>query len=190
MRNRSLLKLAALAAVTAPALLGAARPAAAQALPDTKAPPIVTIRGGVYLPFNTRAKNDVGKTWYGGGVDYTFQQTPGVARTNVSLDYIERNSGGNTVRIVPLTVSQITLQNPEGTVRPYFGVGGGAYFIHQSVPNTIGVQENTNATAIGGFFVAGLDLPGNVMVEGRYHIISKVGSVNSGGLQLTAGVRF
>lgn len=191
MRKATLSKIAVLSALAgASALIGTARPAAAQGLPDTKKPAIVTIRGGVYFPFNARAKAAVGKTWYGGGLDYTFQQTPGVTRTNLSLDYIERNSGGNVVRIIPLTVSQFTLQNAQGTVRPYFGVGGGVYFIHQSVPNDVGIQENTNATALGGFIAAGLDLPGNVLVEGRYHIISKVGSINSSGLQLMAGVRF
>ena len=191
MRKATFSTLAALTALAgASALLGAARPAGAQGLPDTKKPAIVTIRGGAYFPFNSRAKQVIGKTWYGGGLDYTFQQTPGVSRTNLSLDYIERNSGGSDIRIIPLTVSEFSQQNPEGTIRPYFGVGGGVYFIHQNAPNDIGFQQNNNSTTLGGFVAAGLDLGSNFLVEGRYHIISKVGSINSSGLQVMAGVRF
>lgn len=192
MRTATFTKLAVLTALAgASALLGAARPVAAQDLPDTKKPTIGTIRGGLYLPFNSRAKSTVGKVWYGGGLDYTIRQTPGLSRTNISLDYIERNSGGNDIRVIPLTVSQFTEHgDPGATVRPYYGFGLGVYFVHENVPNSSGLQENKNGTAYGGFLAAGLDLPDNFLVEGRYHIISNVGSVNAGGLQLMAGLRF
>lgn len=192
MRTVTYTKLAALTALAgASVLLGAARPAAAQNLPDSKKPPIGTIRLGAYFPFNARAKDAIGKTWYGGGLDYTFQQTPGVSRTNLSLDYIERSSGGNTLRLIPVTVSQFTEHgDATTTVRPYFGIGGGVYFIHQNAPNSIGFQENKNATSLGGFVAAGLDLPSNFLIEGRYHIVSKVGDINSSGLQVMAGLRF
>lgn len=192
MRILSFRKLAAASAavgVGVLALLSVARPATAQILPDTPKPPVLTVRGGVYFPFNARAKNSIGKTWYGGGLDYAFQQTAGVSRTCVGLDYIERSSGSNTVRIIPLTVSQFSEQGSANGIRPYFGVGAGAYFVHQDIPNDIGVRENTNATALGGFVAAGLDLPGNFLVEARYHYITKVGSSNNSGLQVMAGVR-
>ncbi|MDQ2686753.1 MAG: hypothetical protein M3Y28_02685 [Armatimonadota bacterium] len=192
MRTATFTKLAVLTALAAAsALLGAARPAAAQGIPDTKKPTIGTVRAGLYFPFNSRAKNNVGKTWYDVGLDYTVHQTPGISRTNISLDYIERNSGGNDIRVVPLTVGQFTEHGEAGaTVRPYYGFGLGVYFVHENVPNSIGVQENKNGTAFGGFLAAGLDLPSNFLIEGRYHIISNVGSVNAGGLQVMAGLRF
>lgn len=191
MRTVTYTKLAVLTALAgASVLLGAAPPATAQGLADTKKPTIGTIRLGTYFPFNAAAKDTIGKTWYGGGLDYTFQQTPGVSRTNLSLDYIERSSGGNTLRLIPVTVSQFTEHGGENSVRPYFGLGGGVYFIHQNAPNSIGFQENKNATSLGGFLAAGLDLPNNFLIEGRYHIVSKVGDINSSGLQVTAGLRF
>ena len=174
------------------ALLGPARPAAAQGdVPTTSvSQPIVTVRGGVYLPFNSALKNASGKTLYGGGLDYNLQQKVGQSRTELSADYIERSSGGHTIRIFPVTISQFSIQSGQGGIRPYFGVGAGAYFINQTLPDSFGNNQTTNKTAIGGFLGAGLDLPSNLMIEARYHIIQKVGAYKADGLQLMAGFRF
>jgi outer membrane protein W len=194
MRIVSRLRSAALsgaAAAAALALIGMARPAQAQTvLPDAKSPTIGAIRGGVYFPFNSTVKTNVGKTFYGGGIDYTFQQKANISRTNLSVDYIERSSGGNDIRIIPVTFSEFALQSGQSGIRPYYGIGVGAYFIRQNIPDSIGNRENTNATALGGFLAAGLDLPDNLLIEARYHIIQKEGSANASGLQVTAGIRF
>lgn len=191
MRIISRFRAAALSGAAAAAVLALLGPAQAQTvLPDAKPPAIGAVRGGVYFPFNSTVKNNVGKTFYGGGVDYTFQQKAGISRTNLSVDYIERSSGGNTIRLVPVTFSQFALQAGNGGVRPYYGIGVGAYFVHQSIPDNVGNRDNRNDTVLGGFLAAGLDLPNNFLIEARYHIIQKVDDANSSGLQLTAGVRF
>ncbi len=174
------------------ALLGAGRPASAQTdIPTaSEQPPIVTVRGGVYFPFNSRLKANSGKTFYGGGLDYRIQGQPGVTRTELSVDYIERSSGGNTIRIIPVTVGQFALQLGQGTVHPYVGFGAGAYFVHENLPDNNDIQQNTNKVAIGGYVGAGLDLPSNLMVEARYHLIEKVGTYEPSGLQVMAGIRF
>ncbi len=185
------LTLTGTAAALALALLGAVRPAHAQTvLPADKPAPIGAIRGGVYFPFNSAAKNEIGKTLYGGGLDYTVQQQRGVSRTNLSLDYIERSSGGNNLRIIPLTVSEFSEQQGSSGVRPYLGFGAGVYFVHVKVPDNFDVEQTKNATALGGFVAAGLDLPDNFLVEARYHIIQSEGGINPSGLQVMAGIRF
>ncbi|MGC4099400.1 MAG: hypothetical protein QM706_20035 [Nitrospira sp.] len=125
-----------------------------------------------------------------GRPDYAFQQKPGLSRSNISLDYIERSSGGNTIRIFPVTVSQFSDSHGTGPIRPYYGIGAGVYFVRQNVPNDVGVQESRHKTALGGFLAAGLDLPSNLLVEARYHYITKVNDVNSSGLQVMVGIRF
>lgn len=195
MRTPSRLRTAVLSSTLAAgalALLGMAHPAAAQSdLPTADSQqPIVTVRGGVYFPFNARLKSNSGKTFYGAGLDYTIQQQLGQSRTELSVDYIERSSGGNTIRIIPVTVGQFTLRAGQNGIRPYLGIGAGVYFVHEQLPNDSGVQENTNKAAIGGYIGAGLDFPSNLLVEARYHIIQNVGTYNVSGLQLMAGIRF
>ena len=166
------------------------RPAAAQTPSDTKPPSILTVRGGAYFPSNTRVKNTTGTTWYGGGLDYHFQQKPGISRTVLSVDYIQRSSGGNQIRIIPVTVGQFTISgSPEAKYHPYYGVGAGAYFVHQTIPNDVGIVETNNVTAFGGYVAAGIEFKDNLLLEARYHILNKVGSATSSGLQVMAGFR-
>lgn len=183
---------AIMAAASAFALLGAARPAAAQnaVLSNSDTAPVAIVRAGAFLPFNSQLKDSVGKIFYSGGLDYIVHREPTVSRTEVSLDYIERSSGGNTARIIPLTIGQFMLHSPTGQVTPYLGFGAGAYFIHQNGLDSAGVRDSENKTAIGGFIAAGLDLPDNWIVEARYHLIQKVGLYNSSGLELMAGIKF
>ena len=77
-------------------------------------------------------------------------------------------------------------------MNPYFGIGVGVYFLHQDLNDTSGslTAQNTNKTAIGGFLAAGLDLPANLLIEARYHILQPEGGTNADGLQLMAGIRF
>lgn len=179
------------AAASAFAFLGAARPATAQSAPYVgDHAPVAIVRAGAFLPFNSQMKDNVGKIFYGGGLDYIIHREPTVSRTEVSVDYIERSSGGNDARIIPLTIGQFMLHGSSGEVTPYLGFGAGAYFIHQSGLDASGARENDNKTAIGGYIAAGLDLPDNLIVEARYHIIQKVGLYNSSGLQLMAGIKF
>lgn len=172
----------------------AAAPAQAQTPPDTKSPPIAAIRAGAYFPFNSTTKSMVGKTWAGGGLDYVIQQKPGLSRTVLSADYIERSSGGSNIRLIPVTIGEFMLQGAgEGqnnNVRPYLGIGTGAYFVHQNLPNNTNGDTSKDTTTIGGYLSAGLDISSNFLVEARYHILPKIGGINSSGLQITAGVRF
>ncbi len=191
---RTLLTPAAFALPGVLVLAFAAASAQAQTPSDTKSPSIAAVRLGAYFPFNRTTKNDVGKTWAGGGLDYNIQQKPGMARTVLSVDYIERSSGGNTIRLIPVTIGEFTLQGAgEGqsnNVRPYFGIGTGAYFVHQKLPATDGSTQKNDTTTLGGYLAAGLDISSNFLVEARYHILPKIGGINSSGLQVTAGVRF
>ena len=182
----------ALPGVLALALLSTS--AQAQTPPDTKSPPIAAVRVGAYFPFNSYTKNIVGKTWAGGGLDYVIQQKPGLSRTILSVDYIERSSGGSDIRLIPVTIGEFTLQGAgEGqsnNVRPYFGIGTGAYFVHENVPGNINGNAKSDTTTIGGYLAAGLDISSNFLVEARYHILPKIGGISNSGLQVTAGVRF
>ncbi len=195
---RTPLTSAALALSGTLALALVAPSAQAQTPPDTKSPTVAAVRLGAYFPFNSSTKRIVGKTWAGGGLDYNIQQKPGLSRTVLSVDYIERSSGGSTIRLIPVTIGQFTLQGAgEGqsnNVRPYLGIGVGAYFVHQRVPSVLPTSQATtqsnDTTTIGGYLGAGLDISSNFLVEARYHILPKIGGINSSGLQITAGVRF
>lgn len=195
MRFSSRLRTATLSAVAvsgALVLLGAVRPVAAQtiSLPDNSNTPVAVVRADLYFPFNSLIKNDVGKTFYGGGLDYIIQRQQSEGKTELSVDYIERSSGGNDARIIPVTIGEFTFGNPSGNTRPYFGIGAGAYFIHQKGPDNTGLEQSQDKTAVGGYFAAGLNLPDNFILEARYHLIQKVGIYNSSGLQVSAGFRF
>lgn len=178
----------------------AAKPVLAQSSTGTNlnTPDVAAIRLGIYLPASSHVTSPIGKVFPGGGLDYTFLQS-GQDRAQVSLDYIERSSSGSDVRIVPLTVSDIIYSGPNAGIRPYWGVGAGAYFVHAKVPNpdtqqTIGNPGadivNGTDTVFGGFLDLGLEFPQYIFVDARYHWIGEVDHVNTSGLELTAGYRF
>ena len=172
--------------------LSAAQPATAQTVvTTTKTDPVGAIRLGVLFPFDTKVTSQVGRTFFPvGGLDYAIQHKTGVNRTIISLDYIERNSKGKTLRVYPLTIGQQVYIDEINGVHPYGGYGIGAYFVHTNVLGDNNIPESHNATTFGGYLLGGLDFQNNIFLEGRYQYVQSVGSIKPDGLQLDAGYRF
>ena len=171
--------------------LASGRPAAAQTATTSPSESTFAIRAGGYIPANSRIETNVGKLFTGAGVDYVMQRNGPLNTTIVSVDYINRESGGRHLRIIPLTFGQVTYSQSSGTSHTYMMYGAGIYFINQTLPDAnTGFNITQNQNAYGGYVGAGVTLSQNLFVEGRYHVLTSVGGVNAGGLQVTAGIRF
>jgi hypothetical protein len=180
------------AGVSVAAML-AAVPANAQSpsgLPTVKPLPDFSARLGAYFPMNSRLKQNVGNTAFAGGVDYVLSRTGASDESTVSVDYIDRTSGGNQLRMVPVTFGGLHYMDVKAEQRTYVGYGVGAYFVNVSIPNSVGFQETNHTTLYGGYINAGIEFPENVFLDARYHFTQAVGSTNPSGLEVTAGVRF
>ncbi|HTM25038.1 MAG TPA: outer membrane beta-barrel protein [Vicinamibacterales bacterium] len=77
-----------------------------------------------------------------------------------------------------------------GAVHPFVGAGLGIYFLQ---PRTNGSNVGSEAKKLGGTIFGGAEFftskTFSVKGEGRYHIVSKSGSYDPSGLELTIGVK-
>ena len=140
---------------------------------------------------NTTVRHTVNSSFLCGGLDYAVQHPSNLTRTIVSVDYIDRTSGSNTLRVFPVTVGELILQPEDGGVQPYYGAGLGGYFIHEDFNN----NDNTNRTShdnvvFGGYLVAGVEYRRYLDLDARYHFVTSSNGINVGGLEVTAGFRF
>lgn len=179
---------------TALALLGslaACRPAAAQGVSDSDNTPNFTVRLGGYFATNTTVRHAVGSSFLCAGLDYAVQQSTAFQRTIVSLDYIDRSSGDNDVRVFPLTLGQLIFSSTSNGIQPYYGAGVGVYFTHEDLNSSSGTSRNSHDDAVfGGYFAAGVEFQRVVDLEARYHLVTSSNDINVGGLEVTAGYRF
>jgi len=152
--------------------------------------PRASIRAGVYLPVNSRIKHSVGTTLYCGGVDYVMSREGASTNWYLSADIIDKSSGQYELQMFPITYGMLHYSNVTSATRTYAGWGVGAYITSQVVADSVGFTESNHTTLFGGYFNLGIETKDNVFLDARYHITTSTGSANSGGLEVTAGVRF
>jgi hypothetical protein len=153
---------------------------------------IGAIRGGIFLPTDNATSKNLGKYVGSAGLDISFAQSPYSYRSNISVDYMEESLHGNNLRMIPVTVNQIWYGGSGvSRIRPYFGLGMGAYFIHVRDSEDPSIASNgDNKTDYGGFAAIGSDLGSNLFVDLRYHVVGSVEDLNADGFQASLGVRF
>jgi len=149
------------------------------------------IRAGILFPLNSTITSNIGKTIPVGGVDLVIKHEGASQNTIFSAEYQERDDHGYKLRVIPLTIGQVTYSGTESSkIRPFFGYGVGAYLISSTLPDSDGFSVNNNSTAFGGYLGFGLDLTSSVFVDARYHAVTKVGPATASGIEVTAGFRF
>lgn len=188
MRNFMTALTVGVAAVT---ILAAGHSAKADAgLPAFNRLPSLSVRLGAYFPSNQRLKTNVGNTAFDAGVDYVLARQGSSDLSIVSIGYVDKTAGANKLQLVPLTFGGIHYMDVKADQRTYIGYGVGAYFTSINVPDSIGNPERDHSTLYGGYINAGIEFPGNVFLDARYHFTQAIGSTNPGGLEITAGARF
>ena len=160
-------------------------------MPRPGGDPLFTVRVGGYFVNNNTVRHSVNSTFLCGGLDYAIQHPSNLTRTIVSVDYIDRTSGNNTLRVFPVTAGQLILQPYQNGIQPYYGAGAGGYFVHQDFNNNSSSNRNSHDNVVfGGYLVAGVEYRRYLDLDARYHIVTSSNSINVGGLELTAGFRF
>lgn len=178
------------AAVATIFMAGTAAKADQNGLPSVTKLPDLSIRLGAYFPQNERLKSNVGNTMFAGGADYVLARQGASDESIVSLDFIDRSSGSNQLRMVPLTFGGLHYMDVKAAQRTYIGYGVGAYFTNVEVPDSVGFEETNHTTLYGGYINAGIEFEDNIFLDARYHFTQAVGSTNPSGLEITAGARF
>ena len=173
-------------------LLAAGRPAAAQTtIPGPEANPLFTARVGGYFMNNTTVRHTINSSFLCAGLDYAVQHPANLTRTIVSVDYIDRSNGNNTLRVFPVTAGALLLQPYDNGIQPYYGAGAGGYFVHQDFNN----NDNNGRTShdnveLGGYVVAGIEYRRYLDLDVRYHLVTSANDINVSGLEITGGFRF
>lgn len=144
----------------------------------------VSLKVGAFLSSGKDARRAGGREILSLEADYVVQQIPEQNQIGVlSIGYIERDN----IRILPLTISQITYDSQKvSSYSLYHGFGIGLYSAHLDVADTSGRTK----TLFGGLAVVGLNLSDRTFVEAKYHYISKYDTKFIGGLQFLVGARF
>jgi opacity protein-like surface antigen len=103
------------------------------------------------------------------------------------------------ISVVPVTLSGMYRVKQKSTpIEPYFGIGGGIYFVSEKIKLTSGgysASASGSDTAIGFHGLAGMKY-NNIIVELKYSSASVDSdgaagkSANIGGINILAGVRF
>ena len=173
-------------------LLAVGRPAAAQAVPGPEQMPLFTVRAGGYFLSDTNIRHTIGSSFLCAGLDYAIQHPEGgTNRTIVSVDYIDRSSGSNTLRVFPVTLGQMLLSPEDNGIQPYFGAGAGAYFEHQDFSSDSELNRSAHDNVVfGGYLQAGVEYRKYLALDARYHLVTSSNGVNPSGLELTLGFRF
>lgn len=144
----------------------------------------VSLKVGAFLSSGKDARRAGGREILSFEADYVVQQIPEQNQIGVlSIGYIERDN----IRILPLTISQITYDSQKvSSYTLYHGFGIGLYSAHLDVADTSGRTK----TLFGGLATVGLNLSDRTFVEAKYHYISKYDTKFIGGLQFLVGARF
>ena len=160
-----------------------AGPSAAQT-PSADTGTSMAVRVGSFSPAKSYARSESGNGIFSIEADLTLQRVPERHESSVlSIGYIEKNN----LRILPLTLSQITHDRRRTSGYDfYYGYGVGLYSIRLGGASTTG---NTKVMP-GALATFGLNLSDSTFVEARYHYTSDYESKDVRGLQLSLGVRF
>ena len=154
----------------------------------------VRVKVGVLLPSQGDTKSRTADTFFSGEVDVDLPAA-GLGRRRVTVGYAQSVDGGQTLRVIPVTLSQVfSPPNPASglTGNVYFGLGAGAYFTRASgIPVAEGETDSESKTLLGGFAMAGYQFPNAFFVEGKYHLVSgKVAGLSPNGIAVLLGRRF
>jgi hypothetical protein len=175
------------------AAMAACQPARAQqgsTIVTYKPLPKFSVRVGGYFPANSTVRKNVGSAMFCCGVDWVVSRQGASTNSFISADIIDRTSGANQLRMIPVTYGSLHYSNVASNTRTYAGWGLGVYFTSLNVPNNIGFQETHNETLFGGYLNLGVETQDNLFLDLRYHITTTSGPANPGGLEATAGIRF
>ena len=147
----------------------------------------VRVKVGALLASQSNTRESVGSVLPAAEVDVRI---PAILGANfVSLGIQTRSKDGDRLRVVPLTLTK-TFQppNPVGRITgsPYFGVGGGPYFL-----NGRRGGESNSKVALGGFGQVGYQFPSKFFVEAKYQLVAgKSAGMSANGLALYVGRAF
>ena len=149
------------------------------------------IRIGLYYLYDNTTRDTIGTTIPDVGLDYTLESVPGIYRTNIGVDYIDRSSNGLQLQIIPVTISEQYYHTVGGTnFTPYGEAGLGAYFVRLTEPNNTSLTSPHSETSLGGFIGLGVDLTSSVFLDARYNLIGNIQGQNPSGIEFTGGIRF
>jgi hypothetical protein len=174
------------ALAVAGALLAIGRPASAQQVVSQTQLPQFTLRAGGYFTSGSSIRHQVGSSFIAAGLDYDIHQAVGSSRTIISVDYIDRSNGGNSLRIFPVTVGELVLSNSSNDVQSYYGIGVGGYFTHSD----FGTDNQHDNLLFGGYAGIGLIYNHVIDLDLRYHVITPKDGINPSGLEATVGIMF
>lgn len=143
-----------------------------------------TLKIGVYSPDKPSVRDVAGKNILNFSYETIIQNVIERNETSTfSIGYIEQDA----LRIIPITVSQITRDNKKTSGYDFFtGYGVGLYAMRLDTLSTTG-----NTKVMPGFhFIAGLNLTTRSFIEARYHLTSHYETINPSGLNIAYGIRF
>ena len=144
------------------------------------------VKLGFYSPGSGQARKGGGTQILNFEADTVIQYIPERNESSVlSIGYIERDN----LRIIPLTLSQLTHDNKRTSGYDYYyGYGLGLYSARLNLGGT-DTTSGTTKTLIGAHFVFGLNLTESTFIETKYLYPGKYDDKFIGGLQVMYGMR-
>lgn len=112
----------------------------------------------------------------------------------LGIGYGERRRDGNSLRVIPITLTRLYTPNlvtNRITGYPYGGAGFALYLLRGRTNGGAGESDETDEnTAYGFTTIVGYQLPNAVFVEARYNAVTgSARGMNPGGLWLMAGLK-
>jgi hypothetical protein len=149
-----------------------------------------SIKLGAFIPDSGGMMNISSVPWFAGGIDYFPASTfrPCNAQLHFGVDFAESDKHGNTNLIIPVTAKLIwPIPINSSSFRPYFGLGGGLYFINAAF---MGGTTQPGIKAIVGF-----DISQRFFLEANYDYVSGFSNdmgtgLRADGTTIYVGMRF
>jgi len=130
----------------------------------------VRLKLGIVQLSDGDSKSIAGTPLYTGEADVLLPSFSG-SSTTLTAGIQDRQTNGNSLRVIPLTISQTSsLPNPAQMVtgKVYFGLGVGAYLLHAEKDG-----DSKDKTTFGGFGVVGYQLPlVGIFAELKYQLVA------------------
>jgi hypothetical protein len=137
---------------------------------------------GAYLPSNGGSKVATAI----GELNYQLPNKVGYADEQGTLNVTVGYTNGEGRSIWPITISDVVNDTSHFSKMPvYYGLGVGDYITKMS-----GSTETGTKNLLGGFVVVGTKLSANLFLQGKYNLVSKYGSEDPSGYELTIGTTF
>lgn len=163
------------------ALISAGATLVLQSSVQAQSPVPLRLKLGVLLAQDGDVRSRAGSTIFGGELDLDLP-TMVAGKTRLGIGYFEKSG----FRYIPVTVSRIfSPPNPAAKITgsPYFGIGGGGYFLRGG---------GANEVKLGVFAVGGYEFPRTLLffdfVEAKYqYTFGGVNGLSPNGLVLMLG---